>query len=329
MLLAAVGSMLPDIDTSKSFGGRMVLPISRWIENRFPHRTITHSILATAILALVAIPIRSYGNQYWAALLLGHLFGWISDAFTKSGVAAFYPLSSARLVIPANPRLRLSTGSRAEFVLQAVCLLAIGLSFRLYERGGLMRTFNQLLGQPEGAAALFVREGNRREVIAHINGRLIGDQKEVDADFQVIEVTGERILVADGARHLYLAGLENTCQQCELSIHRVQAFTSRSVSVTARELRFQDQELSTILAGLTSSIETRIYITGELHLRDAHLLSLPRSLQYFNSVELSGSDERPELFRTVKLHSASPEDVKPLLKYFGSGNLLIREVHLA
>lgn len=192
-----------------------------------------------------------------------------------------------------------------------------------------MRTFNQILGQPEGVASLFVREGNRKEVIAHINGRLIASQKDVDADFQVVEVMGERILVADGSGHLYLAGLENTCQQCELSIHRVQAFTGRALQITARELRFQDQELSTALPGSSPDAATIVYVTGELHLRDAHLLSLPRSLQYFNTVEISGNDEHPGPFRTVKLHSAKPEDLKPLLEFFGSGNLLIREVHSA
>jgi inner membrane protein len=61
----------------------------------------------------------------WQALVVGYFFGWFGDVFTKSGVCAFYP-SSARLVIPGNPRMRLSTGSGAEvFVLVALLAVAI------------------------------------------------------------------------------------------------------------------------------------------------------------------------------------------------------------
>jgi inner membrane protein len=39
--LAILGSQLPDIDTTTSAIGQICYPLSNWIENRFPHRTIT------------------------------------------------------------------------------------------------------------------------------------------------------------------------------------------------------------------------------------------------------------------------------------------------
>lgn len=53
--LAVLGSQLPDLDTTSSTMGKIFFPISSWIENRYPHRTITHSLLATALIAVVAI----------------------------------------------------------------------------------------------------------------------------------------------------------------------------------------------------------------------------------------------------------------------------------
>ncbi len=55
--LAVVGSQLPDLDPTDSTIGKTFFPISSWIEDRFPHRSITHSLLATAAIAAVALPV--------------------------------------------------------------------------------------------------------------------------------------------------------------------------------------------------------------------------------------------------------------------------------
>ena len=41
--LAILGSQIPDIDTTTSTIGKIFFPISSWIEDRFPHRSATHS----------------------------------------------------------------------------------------------------------------------------------------------------------------------------------------------------------------------------------------------------------------------------------------------
>ena len=43
--LAILGSQLPDLDTTSSTIGKIFFPISSWIEDRFPHRTITHFLM--------------------------------------------------------------------------------------------------------------------------------------------------------------------------------------------------------------------------------------------------------------------------------------------
>jgi inner membrane protein len=73
--LAVLGSQLPDLDTSTSVIGQILFPISHWLEDRFPHRTVTHSLLATAVLSAVSLAVGHYlGNWLVAiALPLGHL----------------------------------------------------------------------------------------------------------------------------------------------------------------------------------------------------------------------------------------------------------------
>ncbi|HZN11076.1 MAG TPA: metal-dependent hydrolase, partial [Blastocatellia bacterium] len=156
---AAISSQLPDVDTTRSLAGRLLLPLSRAIERRFPHRTVTHSLLATVLFAALSSPLCLHSQQAWKAALWGYLCGWFADAFTKSGVAAFYPLSAARLVVPANPRLRLSSGSRAERGVAVVFLCLLAAAVHFHTQGGLMRAFGSWMGQPEAVAALFGREG--------------------------------------------------------------------------------------------------------------------------------------------------------------------------
>ncbi len=120
LLIAALACQLSDVDTSKSTVGRILFPLSRFIEKRLPHRSVTHSFLATGIFTLATYPIALVTKPlYWQALVLGYFFGWFADVFTKSGVAAFYP-SKARLVIPGNPKMRLSTGSNAEWFVLSI-----------------------------------------------------------------------------------------------------------------------------------------------------------------------------------------------------------------
>src|SRR5262249_57496590 len=92
----------------------------RFLENRFAHRTISHSFVATVAVALLALPLRwalaGAGAIYWRALVFGFFFGWFGDVFTKSGVAAFYPFTAARLGIPPNPRLRLFAGTKSQIL---------------------------------------------------------------------------------------------------------------------------------------------------------------------------------------------------------------------
>ena len=41
----AVAGLLPDVDVAKSPAGRILSPLSRWLEQRYPHRSCTTRIL--------------------------------------------------------------------------------------------------------------------------------------------------------------------------------------------------------------------------------------------------------------------------------------------
>ena len=58
--LAVLGSQLPDIDTTTSTIGKIFFPLSSWIEDRFPHRSVTHSLLATAGITAVSLGVNHF-----------------------------------------------------------------------------------------------------------------------------------------------------------------------------------------------------------------------------------------------------------------------------
>ena len=115
--LAILGSQLPDLDTTESTIGKIFFPVSSWIEDRFPHRSVTHSLLATAAITAVSLAV----NYFWlhgsikaaVALPLGHLLACFSDTFTKQGVQLFYP-EPVWAISVSNPRRRLKTGGAGE-----------------------------------------------------------------------------------------------------------------------------------------------------------------------------------------------------------------------
>jgi inner membrane protein len=66
--LAVLGSQLPDIDTTTSTIGKIFFPLSSFLEDRFPHRSITHSLLATGLIAAIALPIGYFLGNWFTAI---------------------------------------------------------------------------------------------------------------------------------------------------------------------------------------------------------------------------------------------------------------------
>lgn len=318
--VAALASQLPDVDTSRSITGQILLPVSRWLEERYPHRTITHSFLASSIVTLATYPLVLVGGAgVWEAIVLGYFSGWFADVFTKSGVAAFYP-GYARLVVPGNPRLRLSTGSRAEVFVLAMLIAVALLSISINNNGGVLRTFNQVLGIPSGAVEIVNAEVSEYLLIATVEGRNIATQQPLNGDFEVIRpMTQSDLLVKDRPGKLYRVG---TTQQCQIFANRILITRGGRIKSTAREMQLLEQEIAGAIAGVPKE---RTYISGTLILEDAEDLILPTYANHFNSLTMQPGRE----IVIVRMESASPASVTQLIgEYYASGNLIIRTVKI-
>ena len=109
--VGAIAGLLPDVDISKSPAGRILFPLSSFLEKRFPHRSCTHSILASIALGSVVYGLAYSSLISWRlahAIEVGYTSGYLVDAITKSGIQLFFP-ANLRCVVPGNRNLRLST----------------------------------------------------------------------------------------------------------------------------------------------------------------------------------------------------------------------------
>ncbi|MBL7995626.1 metal-dependent hydrolase, partial [bacterium] len=143
----SIGAILPDIDTQSSTVGKLFPWISRRIERRWGHRTITHSWLTLLIITAVLIPAAFATDVLLNAPLLGGLGGlsiafsvglWthsILDTFTIQGVKILYPLSARKGVFPLDMQFphsfRTSTGSRLDRILTVMFFITALATFPL------------------------------------------------------------------------------------------------------------------------------------------------------------------------------------------------------
>ena len=151
LLIAVVilGSLLPDIDHTKSLIGKTFYPLAKFIQRHYGHRTITHSLLALVVLTIIANLIqRTYCPDTPITLVFGvaytsHL---VLDMVTIQGIPLLYPFKRNPFVVPGNPNLRLETNNMRQEMLAFSFFLVIGFSMRPLMANGFWTSYNSLFG---------------------------------------------------------------------------------------------------------------------------------------------------------------------------------------
>jgi inner membrane protein len=112
--LCLFGSLLPDIDHTKSLIGKLFYPLAKWISVKFGHRTITHSIFFLFTIVFISFFLDKLFNENYDITIIvffsifSHL---LFDMLTLQGIPLFYPIYKNPCVLPANPELRIRTGN--------------------------------------------------------------------------------------------------------------------------------------------------------------------------------------------------------------------------
>ena len=318
IVVGAIGGLLPDVDVSTSPAGRLFPWISGYFQETMPHRSMTHSIVASAVIAIA-----SYGTAIFipklipiaSALTIGYTFGWFADCFTRGGVEMFWP-SPVRCVCPGNRNLRLKTGSNAEYFILCI-LVAIALSaFSINSKGGILTQFNRLIASTSGVQGVYNSSGSTHKIVANIKGVRAGDRSKVDGQFQIIQPNGTGFIVLEPKTNkLYKAATEPDSQ---IVIEQITADVSTPAITTIESVFVEDQVVGEAI-GKFNRTNTNVFISGDLSVEDFDTSVLPRDPYQFKFIDASPS--------SIKLEAAP---LKVVMKFLGdefaSGSLQVRSI---
>lgn len=314
LAIAVVGSIIPDMDTTKSIPGKIFWPIAKWIEERYPHRSITHCLWVSLALAILGAPLIYFFNWHYAiALPIGHLSAVFADAFTKDGCRAFYP---ARPICVAglNPRYRIQSGSAAEFpVLVGAIALLCGLLY-FNSGGGVMSAFSRALFPNSGTAAeLFIEQGQKQQVIVEVEGIHNRTAAAIKDTFLVLDATTSSLVAMDARGLLYRIGNSGADQIRPTSIKSKlggqQQIRTRTQDVVEADA---DQWLNSLL--------NNVFLSGQLIIEEGSEISVPNpEYQVMQTMAVSGT--------SVTLDFAQKYQLAPLLRgqWITSGRVIIKE----
>ncbi|MEO0374186.1 MAG: metal-dependent hydrolase [Cyanobacteria bacterium P01_A01_bin.17] len=279
--LAVLGSQLPDLDTTTSIIGQVLYPVSSWIEDRFPHRSITHSLVATGAIAAVALPIGLYfGNwQAAAAVPVGHVLACFSDCFTRQGVQLFWP-DSAWAISVSNPKRRLRTGGPGEYWVLAVAVALLVVGINVAGGGGVSVAVGQQIGLRETAIATY-NASPENAVYADITGVWADDRSRADGEYLILKNEGSEFIVTDGS------GIYHTGQS--MVVESLKARAGEPLATRTETLNFADENPTERLQRLAISHPGKtIYLSGTLTVDYPEGITLQSSGRQYETAVLSG-----------------------------------------
>ncbi len=316
--VGAVCGLLPDVDISTSVAGRVLPWMSHYLERRFPHRSCTHSLFASGVVATVSYGIVFlFGGQFWQlphAINIGYFFGWFIDASTKSGVEMFWP-STVRCVCPGNQKFRLKSGGSAEYGLLVVLLVLAIFIFNINASGGLMTNFNRLIASPAGVTEIYNKSSSTHLIKTHIEGVHSINREPISLDFTIIEARGQDFIVQSSDGKIYRTGIDPSAQ---IIAEHITADVDRLAITNVEPLSLDDEELGATLKKFNRP-GAMVFVTGQISIDD------PEEVRYIAD---------PYQFPFIKLSASSLTlDVAPLstvLTYFSeqdaTGQLQMRVI---
>lgn len=275
LALAIAGSQLPDLDTSTSTIGQILFPISNWIEDRFPHRSITHCFLATCALALLSTPLYFYFDwRTWLCLPLGHLISCLSDVFTKQGVQFFWP-NPAWCISVANPNRRIETGKPGEYWVLAVAVIALAVGIKLSGTGGPTAFVGSSLGLRSNATEIYQTNAASYHVYAQINGTFASDSSSADGKYFIAAGEGNEFVLVNKL------GAFKTGTNIITS--RLTAEVGKRAAASVQTLEFDEEEFA-----VTPVPNTLILVTGTLTVDEPQLIKIPANPKQLEIAQLTG-----------------------------------------
>lgn len=196
LFFTAFFAVLPDVDHTKSPIGTLFYPVAKYLDKKFGHRTITHSLICYIFLILLVGTIERILSE---KRIITSIFIWsygshlILDMITKQGVPLFYPFKKNPCVIPANPDFRFkSSDFRTETIVFMVFIL-LGYSCKNLFANGFWNTYNRKFSNIQHV----YNETRLSDNLISVNYNIVSEGQEKKGKAYVIEATQSNLLLFD------------------------------------------------------------------------------------------------------------------------------------
>lgn len=188
-------SLLPDIDHPSTIIGRVIPFLSRWINERYGHRTITHSLLFVLVSTVVVSFINSFLliDGLVLVFFLGIFSHVLFDMMTVSGVLFLYPFSKLLFVMPDNPSYRFRVNDRSSEMMIMAFFLVSGVSMKPLLDTGFWTQYNSLFGTIEHLRSEF----NKSDDLLYVDIQVKNGSKLYSKSGYVIGFQKDQVYVID------------------------------------------------------------------------------------------------------------------------------------
>jgi membrane-bound metal-dependent hydrolase YbcI (DUF457 family) len=279
----AVGSLLPDIDTQHSGLGKFCKPISGFIERKVGHRTLTHSLLGLALLALGASWLLLIHPPVYTWLLVGYATHLLLDTANVTGVPLFWP-HRLQFWMVANRSWRVPYGSPREFTWLA-CISLAAVALVPLSLDGFAPWFHRFLATPYGAVEDYLRWRDDYEVWADISGVNLTLREDVNGRYRIIDALNtEALLVEDDMGRAYSVGLG---QAHDITSRRIRVWRGEAIVASTYRLDLAGRLVSDLIHSLPKGAR-RVYVNAALNLK-GHVEHIP-TLGTFDRLKRHGNE---------------------------------------
>jgi inner membrane protein len=322
-LLCAVGSLTPDLDNSKSWLGRIFPFISKPIENKFSHRTLTHSLLAIVFIWSIAVIVKilfDTGNFNPIAFAIGYTSHILIDCASVQGVKILYPFSMKNAVFPfdtQNPEAyRVVVGSRADlalgFVFVFLTIPFAYISFKTHTKivREIQRDINSAVRSYNELSKNFICWARLDGINTTTGDKLKGDYLIISAEKQ------NMLLIKEGSLTLSV-GKDNF--KNDVFTADILTIPKQKAHVEIKNLSIQNQTLANAI-NLNDSL---LFISGEIEFYEPlePIQPPPTKFEFFKQ----SSDHK------IKLNMTTTEFIKSLNlqdKIIKSAKLTLKKITL-
>jgi len=279
-LTASLFALLPDIDHPESMIGRLLPSVSKSIQRKYGHRTVTHSLFAILAMALILLPVIlipklifapsggdalslskcagvfSRGSSFWSGMYAAALLAFSShifiDLFNKSGVRLLAPLSQKEYISFRTPELRILVSSWQEYLLLFIIIFfafsVSGEGFSIHKAG---RTIGKMLYKNYDNALKDYQENSSFLCIAQVDYFDNIERRKVLENLQVLNMYPESGVFLKGNERLVILK-ENISE----------------ITVDPTDKKVTVKRISGADPALIKSLPEGVYITGTIDVKN-------------------------------------------------------------